>query len=244
MPKKGARLPRAGPDPTTIVRGRFYTALAAISQVQSINLSPLTLDVRLLAESDVFSLYRFTSVSVKTWNASIGYDTHLAFSPTVLSATPTLAQFTSLPLYAVGNGQFGSPNPRIHVARRELLTNAPKWFRRGTPYDDLLEVQGQILVGSNAGFSTINSSVLVEYTCELKAQADAALTRLLAQPDPTERKIAELALANHMVPAERQQQAKLLVKEPPDDSDDGELVSPPRTARAVGRETIANTTRR
>lgn len=201
MPKKGAkggkaRARRAGGrgglgadvDQTIRVKGQTFVTIATAITVQAYPLSPLLLDPRLLAMSDLYQEYRFVKLRVKAWcddtvgAPTVPVTTLLAYTPVLLSTAPTNVLMPSLPVFAMGNGFHGSPNPGFRVPKRELTANAPKWFRRGTAYDDLLEVQGTIYVGRlNSGFSSVNHTLWIEYEIELRAPADAALTHV---PNP------------------------------------------------------------
>lgn len=163
-------------DPVVRAHGHFRTQVTGAVTIISFPVSVLSLDQRLSDLSDSFSEYRFTKIKAKLWNGVITIDVAITYTPTLLTVTPTYAQLTSLPLYATGNGQFGSPNPTINISRRELTASGPKWFRRGTPFDDLFEIQGQIWVGCVTTFNATPAVLHLEYDVELKASADIALT--------------------------------------------------------------------
>lgn len=201
MPKGNHRGRSGGVDRTTTISGHHLYQVTAAATVASLSLSPLSLDQRLIEQSDEFQEFRFTSVKIRVFNefsTALRPTTAVAYTPVVLGATPTYAQLPSLACFAVGNGFPGSPFPSFRVSKRELFTNAPRWFRRGTPYDDLLETQGTFYYGNNGSFATYPINVHISYTIELKARAEAALTSLRATALPAVEQ--ELASALNMVP--------------------------------------------
>lgn len=184
-------------DPIVKVHGNFLLADAAVATtVSSVNLNPLLLDARLVSLSDTFQEFRFTKVKVHMFCPSAGGPMlKLGYVPTITSATPTFGELDSLPIVSMGcGGAQGTPGPfpTIHIPRAELMANAPKWFRRGTAYDDLLESQGSIWYGSLTAFTTAPVYLWIEYDIELKANVAIALTSLPQLPAHTaEEKNAE-----------------------------------------------------
>jgi hypothetical protein len=172
----------AGTEATVLVHGRYLVSNTAAATTDSINLNPLLLDNRLASVSDSFQEYRFTHLDVKMWQGASGGNFNpmmqVAYSPVILTNAPTTTTLSSLPNYAAQSLSAGNGPAHIRVSRKELFTNAPRWFRRGTAYDDLLETQGSIWFGSSSSFSTAGSTVflLIEYEVELRAQADSSLT--------------------------------------------------------------------
>lgn len=182
MPKGGRGKGTGGggiiQDPTVKIRGRYHLTIAGAAYVVEQLVNPLTMDQRLIELSDTFQEFRFTKLRISLMNASIGSEIAVAYEPTVLTTAPTLSTIHTLACYKRGNGQYGTPNPLLTVGRGELLASAPKWFRRGTAYDDLLETQGKIYYAVYGGsfFSVLNGSALIEYEIELKSAAEASLT--------------------------------------------------------------------
>lgn len=184
---------------TVLFRGRYLLKVTGAVQVIQISLNPLSLDARLLAVSDNFQEFRFKRVKAHMFNSAFT-SLALAYTPIVPSASPTYAELCGFSEYRTGNGQFGSGNPTLVLGPAQLQANAPKWFRRGTPYDDLLETQGILHLGSGDQTFTLNANtwLLVEYEIELKAQSEAALTVQNPALTPLEQKVDDLALANSM----------------------------------------------
>jgi len=143
------------------------------------------LDQRLIDLSDSFSEFRFTKLRVHAWFSNLSatsYDDDIvvAYTPTILSASPTLTQMVSLPYVKIGCGAYGAPYPILTVPKRELMGAVPvKWFRRGSTYDDLFETQGTIYYGTRAVLSAAPMSIWIEYEVELRSQADVALTTMV-----------------------------------------------------------------
>lgn len=181
MIKGLAGIPR---DKSIVVRGTFVTLFGGASPVFTQNLTPLSLDSRLLAESDLYSEFRFLKASAKAWQANAPGDVNhqgglwCAYTPAILSATPTTALAAQLPRFKIGNGQFGNPIPKCVVSGGEMFVNAPRWFRRGTPNDDLLELQGAFFIGTvtSVPFTDMNAWIQIDYVIEMRAQCDATLT--------------------------------------------------------------------
>ena len=166
--------------------GRFYfTQSGAITQ-NAFNLNPLVFDDRCLQVSDQFQLYRFTSVTVRHWGTNTLYPLALGYSPTLASTPPSTVQhIMDAEVASIGNGQVGSPWPTIKLNKQMLIKNSsPKWWRRGTAYDDLLELQGQVYYASpGASYSAQPGYFLVRYTIEFAAPADASTTVSRFMPD-------------------------------------------------------------
>lgn len=190
MPKKrkaarrasGARRTVRGDGTHTNVRpvrfrGRYFGSVNSAQATYGVTLSPLVLDSRLLAVSDQFQLYRFESVRVSMWRASSGSTSVVAYTPTLPSAFPaTIQEALDLPVAKIGVGLFGRPYPSITFGPAALMENAPRWFRRGTAYDDLLEVQGQIWFISTDTWATAPLFFEVTYEIEMCASMDAGDT--------------------------------------------------------------------
>lgn len=186
---------------TVLFRGRYLFKPTGAVTVLQVPLNPLSLDSRLASASDLFQEFRFRRVKAHLFNGAFTA-LALAYTPVVPSAFPTYAELANLSEYRTGNGQYGSANPTLELGKAELCANAPKWFRRGTPYDDLLETQGILHLGSGDNTFTVNAYTwcLIEYEIDLKAQSDASLTIPNAALTPLEQKVDDLATAASMVP--------------------------------------------
>lgn len=176
MPRRSSKRSGFGPDPTVRIHGNYRATLSVAAGVSALSLSPLLLDQRLVDLSDSYSEFRFVRAKLRAWNSDVATDIAIAYTPTFLATAPTFAQMTSLPMFSTGNGQFGSPNPHLDVRRAELTANAPKWYRRGTAFDDLLEVQGNFYTAQLINFATRTATIHLEYEIELRANADVGLT--------------------------------------------------------------------
>lgn len=166
-------------QPNTIrLTGRHYVLVNYATSLTSLDLSVLSLDARLVSVSDAFQEYRFNKVTVTATPAAQGPFIGLSYQPGLLSTAPaSLGDLQNLENTAYGNGLFGSPVPRLRLAQRQLLGAAPvKWFRRGTAYDDTVELQGRLFLASSVGFNTTAAYLHVDYEVELRASADTAET--------------------------------------------------------------------
>lgn len=182
--------------------GRFYSAGTASARVIQAQLNPLALDARLVTVSDAWQEYRFTKVKARGWLGNIleaspsvtpgGANLALAYSPNILGSAPiSVAECQNLQDFAVGNGTIGCPYPRLTIGAKGLLAGSPvKWFRRGTPFDDTLEVQGTFYWASTDLFSARPISLLLEYEVEFRVPADTALT-VSADVDPDPKLLAK-----------------------------------------------------
>jgi len=196
--RKGGRHGRAelgtNLDRSIVVKGVYRGTLSAAVQVSGVLFNPLNFEQRLVDLSDNYQEFRFKRVKVRLYNGNVAQELQLAYTPVILTATPTLGQLSTLACYNAGNGQFGSPNPTLTIGQREMGANAPKWFRRGTTYDDLLEYQGILYFGQSVTFSTTNATFIIEYEIQLKARAEAGLTSALyTRQSSLEEKVAELS---------------------------------------------------
>lgn len=202
MPKGSRRKNGGGQDRIIKQHGHFVYTVSTAATVSPFFVNPLYMDQRLIEQSDEFQEYRFTSLKARAFSeytTTLHPVVSLAYTPVVLGTFPTVAQLPSLAVFALGAGSAGFPFPSIRVPRSELQSNAPKWFRRGTAYDDLLETQGTLYVGTTSSFATLSVVVHIEYTVELKARAEAGLTALFAQRTPTQ----SIAQTLNMVPNPR-----------------------------------------
>jgi len=168
-------------DPTVTVKSKTIITYATANSLEVITLSPLNLDAWLINESDGYQEYRFTSlhVSAVIHGTANGFaPCILGYSPSLPSATPSASQLMQYPIASMGMGQAGAPWPSLTIGRDELLANGPKWFRRGTAYDDLTEFQGTIGLANYNGtaFSTYPCFVVISYTVELRGHIPTALT--------------------------------------------------------------------
>lgn len=168
--------------------GRAYFTLTSNAQTWVLNLTPLGLDARLVTVSDGWQEFKFTKVLIKAWLGNIvaaspsvtpgGANLALAYSPNILGSGPiSVQELMNLQNVAVGNGTYGCPYPRLALAKSALTSPGPvKWFRRGTPFDDTLEVQGSIYFASTDTWSARPLTMFVEYEIEFRVPADTALT--------------------------------------------------------------------
>jgi hypothetical protein len=199
------------------INGRYVATLSGAVTVNAVNLSPLLLDARLLALSDQYQYYRFTAVRFHLFpnSGSDAVPAAIGYVPGLLSAAPASQQdMADLPLFQMGNGDYGLPWPRIVVSKNLLMksSTAPAWYRRGTGYDDLLEVQGTMysyLFGST--FATFNCFFIVEYTIQLADPAAAADT-LAIKPVPEPGMAANMAAVRRSI-VEREEEKLQTLKE-------------------------------
>ncbi len=181
MPRS-KRVTGLGNDRTITVGSRYFYRDNTASTMLTFNLNPLSLGPMLLNISDDYMEYRFKKVKMSVASTSTEM-ANAAFTPVVLSAAPTAQTLWYLPIFAQGTGHFGSPFPSITVTK-ELYINAPRWFRRGTAYDDLLETQGFFYAGwaDGTAFNVRTINVLIEFTVELRGIVDTALSVARTQP--------------------------------------------------------------
>ncbi len=166
------------PKVVTKVRGKYYYQDTAAVTTGSISLSPLSLDARCVSLSDAFMLYRFTKISVKIWqNNTTPQPLVLGYTPSIPSVAPnTIQQVLDMSQSCIGIGVIGNPAPHLFLSRKILQTNAPKWFRRGTAFDDLLELQGQIFYSTPTSFDTKYLYVMLDWEMELASPLATADT--------------------------------------------------------------------
>jgi hypothetical protein len=184
----------------TRFQGRHFVTLnGASTQVVQL-LTPLNLDARLLAASDLFMNYRFTNVVVHAIFASTNQLVGIGFNTGIATTAPAgYQELMDMSCASMGSGLFGSPCPKLKIGPKILLgTTGPKWFRRGTPYDDTLEVQGQLVVLQNGNFSVNYCYLVIMYTIEFCNPLDAADTVPKSiRPDPgLSERLRQLRLAD------------------------------------------------
>ncbi len=191
--------------------GRYLSVYSSAVTDTVFQLSPLLLDPRLVSVSDAYQEYRFTRVKVRVFcfrsdsSSAIAYPATIAYTSVLPSSNPsTDLEYGQFEVCATGNGTVGAPWPQLHLNKRLLTTNAPKWFRRGTAYDDLLELQGQIMIRQAQGFGTYNASIDIEYTVQLQGPTATALTSA-----PSSELVGKLAALRLAVPRPLESDVKL-----------------------------------
>lgn len=152
------------------VSGRYVITPATAIDATSLAMNPLYFDNRLVSVSDSYQYFRFTKLKAVTMNAVVendGDDHCMAFAycygvPGVIPSTyQTLA---NCPFFAAGSGKPGSPWPKLSVLGKLLTDGDPvRWFRRGTAYDDNLEVQGLFIICAGHTFDYVKPVIVVEY---------------------------------------------------------------------------------
>ncbi len=162
------------------LRGRYFELQSGAFNTFALNLNPLNLDARCLALTDNFQEFRFTKVSYKATSQGALQTVHIGFTPSIPTATPNTAQeIADMPYYKLGNGQFGSPLPKLTLGRKILMGDFPtQWFRRGTGYDDLVEVQGvfSVFLSGSGQFAANPTGFLLEWEMEVCASSDSSNT--------------------------------------------------------------------
>lgn len=226
--------------------GRAYFTFAANSYTTSLGLNPLSLDARCVSVSDAFQEYRFTRVSVHAWLGNIvaaspsvtpgGANLALAYEPGLLSSFPVNVQeHQNLQNVAIGNGTYGCPYPHLRLSGAALQGPSPvRWFRRGTAYDDTLEVQGVLLLGSTDTFTDRPCTLWIQYEVEFRAPADTALTaEVKSDPTPAELQVQLTELQRVLGIAPRQRNMQKLP--PPIKVDDDYVHAEPDVQQPLAR---------
>ncbi len=204
---------RVGKNQSSTIKltGRYLRAATAAATLDAFYLSPLLLDARLVSLSDGYQEYRFNKVYLRSWAQTAGNEQAitlgLAYSPGLLTTAPaTLTELQNLEDVGYGNGMVGAPFPSLNLGRQQLMGPANvKWFRRGTTFDDTVEIQGLVSLVSSTAYNTRPAYVLVEYEVELRASADTALTaqKPYNSADPIqdlEAKVCDIQLALGIAP--------------------------------------------
>jgi hypothetical protein len=181
------------PKPTAKFRGKYLYTESSAAAIGVLSLTPLNLDARCVSITDAFMLYRFTKLRfhiVPTGGAGYGIFA-LGYTPAIPTTGPGNGQqVLDCAVSSFGNGSVGFPLPHLNLTRKTLMTNAPKWFRRGTGYDDLLELQGQIYYWAQNNFNVANVLILIEWEIEVASPLATADTMRGPARDP--------ALANRL----------------------------------------------
>jgi len=228
MPKKSKKSGVIARDRGVRVRGTLTFSNVAASAIGTFVLTPLNLDARLVTLSDEFQEFRFHMVSMKVWRTATSITSAsfwVAYSPALLTAAPANTAIAgTLSRFKVGDGSYGCAVPKVVVTGGELFVNAPRWFRRGTAFDDNLETQGAFYYGNAAdtNFSANPAFVSVDYDIELRGQADGSLT-LGDQPAPRNK---VLALMMNATTAEELREEKGN-EDVPSDAEEYQSVTPP-----------------
>jgi len=161
--------------------GRHIINDISATFTNNVGLNPLVLDPRLVTVSDAFQEFRFTRVNVHVlYGGAAPQPWALAYTPVIPTAAVGSTGFTDLAgmaAFSAGSGIFGSPFPHLKLGKKILAQNAPKWFRRGTAYDDLLEVQGYIYYSNLlSGIDQVRIVLVIDYTIQLQAPSTTSLT--------------------------------------------------------------------
>jgi len=184
---------RINNDPIVTLKGSTLNTISLAATVDSLNLNPTAIHSWLTGESDGFQEFRFVDFKVSLFTNSTADHYMLGYMPSLATTAPTAATIIEGSISAVGNGLVGMPFPTVHVNKQELGSNAAKWFRRGTGYDDLLENQGVVYIGSTTAFNTKNAYLWVRYTIQLRGRVATGVTRSQEskQSAITERSVSE-----------------------------------------------------
>jgi hypothetical protein len=184
------------PKVAVTVRGKYYYGNATASAVDVLSLSPLNLDARCIALSDQYMLFRFTKLHARCVQpGGSDHPIFMGFTPALPTTNPSSPQETldcAVSAWGSNPGRFGNPAPQLKLNKKILTTNGPKWFRRGTAFDDLLEVQGRVFTTSTVPFNTNIIYLVFEWEMELAAPLSAADT-VSGTPARDERFITKLA---------------------------------------------------
>jgi len=214
------------PKAAVTVRGKYHYGNTNTTTVDTLSLSPLNLDARCIALSDNYMLFRFTKFHVKFIQAPAGATAApnlpiaIGYSPALPTTAPTSIQEVLDCAVSSGGpsqGIYGFEIPHLRLGRKILTTNAPKWFRRGTAFDDLLEIQGRIFTCSPLlQFNVQPIYFFVEWEMELASPLSAADT--LGPPAVDQRLIDRLkALREEM--KERDEREIVMINAPRDPPD-------------------------
>ncbi len=164
-------------QPTATFGGRYYLYEAGAYTFNALSVTPLLFDARCVALTDNFQYYRFTDLEVIMFNNTDTVNCVIGYSPGLTTNNPnTFQEISDLPVSRMGNGQYGSPNPGFKVPPKTLKPRQSPWLRRGTTYDDLLEVQGTFFYGSGTQFSTSPATILVKWKVQVCAPLDPSNT--------------------------------------------------------------------
>lgn len=160
--------------------GKYAYVLSGAGASDGITLSPLNFDPRCIALSDQFMEFRFTKMKVQVHQTGSGV-MGVGFTPSIATTSPnSLQTIVDCQNSAIGpnGGVIGWPVPKLVLGRADLCRNGPKWFRRGTAFDDLLEQQGAIYYFTSAGTfaSANNCQVLIYWEMECAAPLNPADT--------------------------------------------------------------------
>lgn len=174
--------------------GRHVVSYDGSGAYQTIVLNPLSLDPRLVTVSDAWQNYRFERIHVRAWVGSVSGAISISFPPGssnlaigfttgLLGAAPaTQQELASLQDWAMGNGTFGSAYPSLKLGKAALVEPLMlKWMRRGTPFDDNFESQGQFFFLAD---KAIPYTVCIEYECWFRTPAATGLTAQSMSVDP------------------------------------------------------------
>jgi len=203
--------------------GRYYvTSTSNALSTFFVQFSPLVMDARLLQLSDSWQEFRFTKAKVAAWLGNLtpaspsvtpgGANLALGYTPALPSSQPALiSEVLQLQNAAIGNGTFGSGYPKIRLSRNDMTGASPvKWYRRGTAYDDTLEVQGAVYISSSDLFSARPLSLFIEYEIEFRTPADPATTATRRDPPDPASMYAQIEELQRVLGITR-----VLVKRPP-----------------------------
>ncbi len=197
--------------------GKLIYTESNAGTASSLGITPLNFDARCISLSDQYMEFRFTKLKFHVYQGGSGFVT-IGYSPSVASTAPNTAQqVLDCQNSSTGpnGGVIGWPVPKLVLRRQDLTNNGPKWFRRGTAYDDLLEQQGVFYIHTSLGsFSTQNATITVEWELECAAPLAAADTVSVSRVDP--RLAAKLAaLRSEMKKRDEEEIRKIDAKDSP-----------------------------
>lgn len=191
--RRGGRI-SADIDTPILYRGRYTATPTAAISILPLDLNPLSLDPRLLSISDNYQNFRFVKVRARMApsTAGAGKTAWIGYTPTLSLATAVYTDVPDMPCFASGNGTFGYPSPTLRLTK-DLHENQPRWFRRGTAFDNLSESQGTLYFcwNDNATFAVTAPNFLIEYEVLLCGNIGVSFTSQLASASKASEKKEE-----------------------------------------------------
>lgn len=146
MPRRRAKKKRSGGissngdmDGIRRFAGRYLLQDTAVHSINRVVISPCSAvggsflnDIRVVAIAQFYQFYRFLRVRARLYptiaDSAAAASAQLSFELATGGTAPTVANQVQSALYAVGDGQYGNPFPRLNIGQKEFRNGQLKWY--------------------------------------------------------------------------------------------------------------------
>lgn len=164
------------------MQGRTFITAATSQSYVIYNLTPTFFGDRSINMADMYAEWRPVSItfsSIPKATTPGVFCLGVSYPPEGISALPTtMDEMVDFPAFAMGNGSYGCPYPKITVGKAFFANTPLRWYNtQPTTTDPTFEYAGNLVIGQPDGPNdTINHRVLVEWELEFRSMLDPAIS--------------------------------------------------------------------